>query len=267
VAESLYTTQTPDSLDNAEDTYTMGTEMVFAVDGQITGVRWRSATNAIATSPLAKVYSAAGAELASKAAGAQTPGGVWNSTLFDTPLAVTAGTYYVVAFGPINRYSALAAMHAAADVTNGNVTAPQNNVGGHKNGRFVASATVAFPSSSGGAGYFVDVLFEETGVTGALTGTLPALTGTAAGTVTMSGLLVASLPAFTGVFEAAVVAAVIETGSWYGLLSILREVRAIAAAEAARPPVACPNDGEPLSTGPGGVLHCKFDGYVWRGGS
>ena len=52
--------------------------------------------------------------------------------------------------------------------------------------------------------------------------------------------------------------------SWEQLLSIKQE-----AIEAAREderntaaPVACPNDGEPLKTGPGGQLECPFDG--WR---
>ena len=33
----------------------------------------------------------------------------------------------------------------------------------------------------------------------------------------------------------------------------------------AQPPVACPNDGEPLETGPRGELHCRFDGWTWNG--
>lgn len=49
--------------------------------------------------------------------------------------------------------------------------------------------------------------------------------------------------------------------SWESLRSILREARQVAAEEAARRPVACPNDGEPLSTGPHGELFCKYDGY------
>lgn len=52
--------------------------------------------------------------------------------------------------------------------------------------------------------------------------------------------------------------------SWEQLLAISDEAAAIAAEEAARPPVACPNDGEPLSSAPGGVLHCPFDGYTWQ---
>lgn len=50
--------------------------------------------------------------------------------------------------------------------------------------------------------------------------------------------------------------------SWQQLISIHAEAVAEAAAEAARPPVACPNDGEPLVTGPDGQPFCRFDG--WR---
>jgi hypothetical protein len=49
---------------------------------------------------------------------------------------------------------------------------------------------------------------------------------------------------------------------WYGLLATIED--AIREAEYWRnsPPLACPNDGEPLTTGPDGELWCKFDG--WR---
>jgi hypothetical protein len=49
--------------------------------------------------------------------------------------------------------------------------------------------------------------------------------------------------------------------SWEQLRDIRREAAADAAAERARPPAACPNDGEPLTMGPGGVRFCKFDGW------
>ncbi|MCI0687229.1 MAG: hypothetical protein L0Y54_08340 [Sporichthyaceae bacterium] len=53
-----------------------------------------------------------------------------------------------------------------------------------------------------------------------------------------------------------------ETGSPYQLLAILDDARQSWQAERAAPPVACPNDGEPLRTGPDGRLYCPFDG--WR---
>lgn len=50
--------------------------------------------------------------------------------------------------------------------------------------------------------------------------------------------------------------------SWEELLSIQREVAGEFLAEQSRPPVDCPNDGQPLSTGPDGQLFCTYDG--WR---
>lgn len=56
------------------------------------------------------------------------------------------------------------------------------------------------------------------------------------------------------------------TIGWDTLLSIAKESRDEARAYRSTPPTACPNDGEPLQSGPGGSLHCSFDGWVWRGG-
>jgi len=50
--------------------------------------------------------------------------------------------------------------------------------------------------------------------------------------------------------------------AWQTLLSILAEARADADAAKTSPPTACPNDGEPLRSGPRGELYCPFDG--WR---
>jgi hypothetical protein len=46
------------------------------------------------------------------------------------------------------------------------------------------------------------------------------------------------------------------------LLAISQYARQLRAEDLARPPVACPNDGEPLRTGPQGQLWCPFDGWV-----
>lgn len=51
--------------------------------------------------------------------------------------------------------------------------------------------------------------------------------------------------------------------SWEQLLDITREAEELAQDERARPPEACPNDGEPLTQAPDGGLHCRFDGYRW----
>jgi hypothetical protein len=50
---------------------------------------------------------------------------------------------------------------------------------------------------------------------------------------------------------------------WDQLTAILTDRRRELEAESQQPPVACPNDGEPLSPDPDGRLHCDYDGYVW----
>lgn len=51
--------------------------------------------------------------------------------------------------------------------------------------------------------------------------------------------------------------------SWEQLISIAREAADSARDERSRSPEACPNDGEPLISGPDGTLHCKYDGYQY----
>lgn len=53
--------------------------------------------------------------------------------------------------------------------------------------------------------------------------------------------------------------------SWEQLISIIRDSDDEARTDASTPPVACLNDGEPLSTGPRGELFCKFDGWRYEG--
>lgn len=55
--------------------------------------------------------------------------------------------------------------------------------------------------------------------------------------------------------------------SWDGLLSILRAAQSEREQSRAGPPLACPNDGEPLLTDPRtGALRCRADGWEWDGG-
>lgn len=51
--------------------------------------------------------------------------------------------------------------------------------------------------------------------------------------------------------------------AWEQLLSIFKEAEFWNRAEKNTPPVACPNDGEPLESTNDGKLHCPFDGYMW----
>lgn len=51
--------------------------------------------------------------------------------------------------------------------------------------------------------------------------------------------------------------------SWEQLAAIQAQARQLAADDAATPPIACPNDGEPLLTDTNGRLRCPFDGWTW----
>lgn len=50
--------------------------------------------------------------------------------------------------------------------------------------------------------------------------------------------------------------------SWEQWADVLKVAETEARQNAELPPSACPNDGEPLQTGPDGKLFCVFDG--WR---
>lgn len=50
-------------------------------------------------------------------------------------------------------------------------------------------------------------------------------------------------------------------GSWYEMLSIVREAIGYVQVEPEMRLLACPNDGEPYSQGPDGMLFCRNDGY------
>jgi len=58
-------------------------------------------------------------------------------------------------------------------------------------------------------------------------------------------------------------------GSWWGLHNVFEQSRQEFEAYASIPPVACPHDGEPLTSAPaaaalsGTVLRCRFDGWSY----
>lgn len=54
-------------------------------------------------------------------------------------------------------------------------------------------------------------------------------------------------------------------GSWEALVDIFTVAAQEREAADAQPPTACPNDGEPLTEGPNGELHCRWDGWQWDG--
>lgn len=115
-----------------------------------------------------------------------------------------------------------------------------------------SATSTATASTTAAAG--LSAVGSATDTTTAATTATAALTASASATSTTTATITAE--ATTGAVTT------VQTGSWYGLLDILAEAADIARQYATTPPAACPNDGEPLITGPDGRLFCRFDG--WR---
>ena len=82
----------------------------------------------------------------------------WQTATFATPIAVTAGTTYVVSYyAPVGRYAASPG-YFATPRTVGPLTAPSGN-----NGVYRYGAGGGFPAGSyNSTNYFVDVVFRAT---------------------------------------------------------------------------------------------------------
>lgn len=186
------------------------------------------------------------------------------STLSDAVQAVAGGSGSVSAVSTnLDKLTAwLGALKpvAAAEVTG----VAAGSLGG------LAGSAGGTPTVLGVAGKQLDALTGAASgtptVLGVATGLLGALVGTASGSRTpilVTGTAAGTLGALVGVARQQE-ASTVPQGNWYGLLDIVNEARAMALEDAGRPPSACPNDGEPLREGPGGVLYCPYDGWTPR---
>ena len=82
----------------------------------------------------------------------------WQTASFSTPVAITAGTTYVVSYHTNYGHYAATATYFASPVTNGPLTAPANA------GVYTYNSASVFPTSTfNAANYWVDVLFNPTG--------------------------------------------------------------------------------------------------------
>jgi hypothetical protein len=102
-------------------------------------------------------------------------------------------------------------------------------------------------------------------VIGSAAATLGGLTGTAGSPSQVTGTAAGGFGGLTGTARGRVPGAA-ESGSWYGLISILHEAAQYAREERDRIPVACLDCGEPLRAGPNAERYCPFDGSVWGAG-
>jgi Domain of unknown function (DUF4082)/Bacterial Ig-like domain/Bacterial Ig domain len=126
-----------------------------AVDGVVRAVRFfKGPANTGAHT--GTLWTSDGQSLGSVAFGGETASG-WQKAAFATPIAVTAGTTYVVSYyAPQGGYAATSG-YFASPRTVGDLTAPAG-----ANGRFRYAAGGGFPQGSfGSANYWVDVVFKS----------------------------------------------------------------------------------------------------------
>ncbi|MEO5853118.1 MAG: DUF4082 domain-containing protein, partial [Nocardioides sp.] len=124
-------------------------------DGRITQVRFFKGSTANGGTHTGSVWSSAGVLLATVSFANETPSG-WQSAKLAEPLAVTAGTTYVVSyFAPQGHYASTSNFFADP-WTSGDLRAPAAN-----NGRFLYASGGGFPQYSFNAtNYFADVAFQ-----------------------------------------------------------------------------------------------------------
>src|SRR6185369_10375609 len=171
--ESLFTSQVPtvpDACDGGTG-LTRGQVMYAIVAGNVKGIRWYSSTTAPPNTPTLELWTptsaTTGTKLATKAYTGSHVGGTWQTQLFDTPVHVSANTYFVPCVSQDTRYVFRASTFNAGTITNGNLVGIQDNTdplaAGYLigNGRLNFAGPNAYPDFSPGTGpgYLVDVLF------------------------------------------------------------------------------------------------------------
>jgi hypothetical protein len=156
--DTIFNYATPEVVDSGDrGSIELGLKFTASENGLVTGVRfYKSAANT--GTHVGSLWSSTGTLLASATFTGETESG-WQQVMFASPVAVTAGTTYVVGyFAPNGRYSYSPAAFASAGVSSPPLLALANETS--SNGVYTYSAESTFPSNSYNAtNYWVDVLF------------------------------------------------------------------------------------------------------------
>lgn len=142
---------------NDPNSVELGMKFTSSQDGTISGIRFYKGSQNTGTHT-GTLWSASGANLGTLTFQNETASG-WQAAAFDTPIAITAGTTYVVSYHSNGFYSATG-NGFSAPVTSGPLTAPSSASSGG-NGLYAYGSASAFPTNSYNAtNYYVDVIFN-----------------------------------------------------------------------------------------------------------
>ncbi|MCA1450768.1 DUF4082 domain-containing protein [Ensifer sp. IC3342] len=131
----------------------VGMKFQSSVAGTVTGVRYYKSDLNIGPHT-GSLWSSTGTKLATVTFTNESGVG-WQAASFSNPVAITAGTTYVVSYHTNYGHYTATANYFASPVTNGPLTAPANA------GVYTYNSASAFPSSTfNGENYWVDVLFN-----------------------------------------------------------------------------------------------------------
>ncbi|MDB5586621.1 MAG: hypothetical protein JWP26_1591 [Devosia sp.] len=137
----------------------LGMKFTVASNGTVTGMRFYKGAQNTGTHT-GTLWTSTGTQLGTLTFTNETASG-WQSASFSNPIAVAAGTTYLVSYhAPGGYYSATGGYFGTAATTNGPLTAPQST-GGNGNGVFAYGSGTIFPSGSYNAtNYWVDVYYQ-----------------------------------------------------------------------------------------------------------
>jgi hypothetical protein len=155
---SLWSTSTtPATVDSGDNSaLELGVRFSATVNGLITGIRfYKSAANT--GTHTANLWTADGQLLATATFTNETASG-WQTVLFDTPIAITAGTTYVASYYTTSGHYAVNRNYFNSQYSSGPLRVAANG------GVYRYGNSSAFPNSSyQGSNYWVDVLFVPEG--------------------------------------------------------------------------------------------------------
>jgi hypothetical protein len=175
-------TSTPGTADSNDPSgVELGTKFRADESGYITGVRFFKSVNNTGIH-VGSIWSTSGTRLASATFTSETSSG-WQQVSFSSPVAITAGTTYIVSYyAPNGHYAFDSNAFATAGVDNGLLHALANGVNGG-NGVYTYGTASAFPTSSyNSSNYWVDVVYLPNSAITApvVSSTLPAANATGA---------------------------------------------------------------------------------------
>jgi hypothetical protein len=149
-ADTIFDFATPSTVDGGDaSAVTVGTKFTADTSGTITGIRFYKASTNTGTH-VGSLWSADGTLLAQATFNGESASG-WQTLVFSSPVAITAGTTYVASYSTTVGYYAVDLNALASGVNNAPLHVPSGG------GLYLYGS--GFPSNSVSHNYWVDVIF------------------------------------------------------------------------------------------------------------